>query len=69
MWLDQRPVYIPAMRHRYRMFPLRSLAVLALVGLGLIIFGDRLIHGYFWLIVHLGETVVRFLQWAGVCSL
>jgi hypothetical protein len=68
MWQDRGPAYVPSMRYRRRLFPPSTLIALAIAALAIVGFGAQLIHGYFWLLVHFGECMVRFLQWSGICS-
>lgn len=56
MWLDTRPVYVPGMKYRTRLFPLKTWLMLAVVCGMIVLLGDRAIHGYFALVQRAGDA-------------
>lgn len=61
MWYDRRSIYTPSMQHRTRILPRRSWAILIVAALLIALAGDKLIHGFFWSMVHIGAWIVQTL--------
>lgn len=68
MRLDHEPVYIPGLGRRRRVLPVKTQILVAIACLAIVLFGESGLHGFFWLIAHLGEITVHFLQWIGVAE-
>lgn len=68
MWQDSRPVYTPRMKYRTHFLPVRTWIALAVASVLIVLWGAQGIRGYFWLIAHIGEGIMKGLQWAHVIA-
>ena len=62
MRLDTRPVYIPAMKYRGQLFPLKTKIMLLALFVLLVVFGAQLIRGYFGVVIWTGHHAVDLMQ-------